>query len=1378
VVFLLAAGWNTSSAIIFGKSEFAAGNRAELPSFIEKLNPFKQEIFTSTASDSFAPAIIQAGGNVSITATNKITNGVERPFSTGISTSFRNTTTAASGSGKTTVVTLNSQLPPDLAQQQINPLTLPGFTLPSGQNGLFRLSGQGTSNASASQAPIAPQNWTIGSSAVSALDRSVGVPITDVRPIEIADQSQLSTIDRQVQPLNGGQTSAPPPASIAGQSLARVTGLPSATVSSKPHKYLIETNPVLTDLKSFTSSDYLLTKLGYDADTSAKRLGDGLFEQRLIQQAVVARTGQRFIDGQTSDEGMFKYLMNNAIASKDALNLSVGVTLTAQQVAALTHDIVWLEEHEVNGEKVLVPVLYMAQANNRLAPNGALIAGQNVTLIAGKDLENAGTLRATNNLSATASQNLANSGLIEAGNRLDMLAGNDIVNKSGGIIAGRDISMNAIAGDVNNERTITTASFSNKGHNQLKDYADSASRIEAANDLTMGAGRDVNSVGSVMASGRDTQIDAGRDVNIISAQQQSSSTGGVRRSSITQLSSNVDAGRDVIVNAGRDFNAVASQISADRNVALAANENMTVSSGADESHYYYKSKKVTSQKDHVKQIGSTVSAGGDVSMSAGKDMALISSRVNAGDEAYLVAGENLDLLAAQDSDYSLYEKKKKGSWGKKKSRRDELTKVTHIGSQIITGGDLTLVSGGDQRYQVAKLNSGNDAALLSGGAITFEGVKDLRQESHTKSNTSLAWNSMKGKGHTDETLRQSQLVAKGDLVIKAVDGLNIDIKHINQKSVSQTIDAMVKADPELAWLKEAEKRGDVDWRRVEEIHQSFKYSNSGLGVAAQMVLAIVLAVVTGGAGAGLVGATAGTFSAGFANAVLIAVENKAINSAISNKGDLGAVLKDTTSSESLKGYVVSGMLGGIGNSLGYDPTTLGFDWNSAGQIVLKTSADTLVQTALQGGSLGDNFVDNLLGAVIDIGGAVAANKVGNLTLAEGSPTKIAAHALVGGLKSMAMGGDFKAGALAGGANEALVGYLAELALPEGYDPNRPGSEQAKANLLAMSQLLGVLTAVVSGSDPRIAADIAANATQYNYLTHSDLERAAKKLQGCGNDGQCIGEAYTIYHELSERQTLEALVGCGQNKGLCAGFSKLDAEVQARKEQLRDLMDSASPKAREVYELLISENNEFQNLLAGVTTEHATKNATDILISKWGVSPEYARAIIDGTVTLAVGMAAGRAAGGGSKGVAGDAETTTPRTPLSGPTDNWKKYTHAEAVIQTQASGRLANAEKAVIDPTKVTSYALNSEHPIGGNKAKVFESALGYNQTNAGELIAKVQEGARLYPAKLGVADKFGQRITIDMPIAGPNGNTATVRTGWIYDSGSSTPRMTTLYVK
>ncbi|MFH7495272.1 hemagglutinin repeat-containing protein, partial [Pseudomonas syringae pv. tagetis] len=75
-------------------------------------------------------------------------------------------------------------------------------------------------------------------------------------------------------------------------------------------------------------------------------------------------------------------------------------------------------------------------------------------------------------------------------------------------------------------------------------------------------------------------------------------------------------------------------------------------------------------------------AGGSVALQAGQNMAVISSRISAGKQAYLVAGENLDILAAQHSDYSLNDKKKKGSFGAKKTQRDELTDVIYIGSEI------------------------------------------------------------------------------------------------------------------------------------------------------------------------------------------------------------------------------------------------------------------------------------------------------------------------------------------------------------------------------------------------------------------------------------------------------------------------------------------------------------------------------------------------------------------------------------------------------------------------------------------------------------------------------------------------------------------------
>ncbi|MCQ9395326.1 filamentous hemagglutinin, partial [Pseudomonas viridiflava] len=135
----------------------------------------------------------------------------------------------------------------------------------------------------------------------------------------------------------------------------------------------------------------------------------------------------------------------------------------------------------MNGEKVLVPVLYMAQADNRLGPNGALIAGNDLNLIAGQDLTNVGTLHATNNLSA--------------------VAGNDLINKAGGILYGRDVSLTAVRRDVINERTVTSHQSAANDATWRQDFADSAARLESANDLTINAGRDLKNTGGVLQAG-------------------------------------------------------------------------------------------------------------------------------------------------------------------------------------------------------------------------------------------------------------------------------------------------------------------------------------------------------------------------------------------------------------------------------------------------------------------------------------------------------------------------------------------------------------------------------------------------------------------------------------------------------------------------------------------------------------------------------------------------------------------------------------------------------------------------------------------------------------------------------------------------------------
>ncbi|MGU3877631.1 DUF637 domain-containing protein, partial [Pseudomonas aeruginosa] len=1275
----------------------------------------------------YLPSVIESGRTVSLVASGNLYNGDIKQWQDYTASRKDLGSTTVGKSSSVVDIVLHSQLPPDLARQQINPLTLPGFSLPQGQNGLFRLASQGAQVNQASgalksasdltqsghgvsvsaQAGSDASGWStqarrVGDDRVTSLAGSAyqgrvaeaidalrasapisgdggntgrfqagehqattglgglvegnasghsgnGVILADLRG-GLPSFSSLPAADRvqgtvpghdgngtilanwqgaqatvQASPStvrvegvvsspggNGSILAGLPaeqssvqalPSAVRAQgslprleersavlaeppvgqpalqtlpSVARVEGVPSNATPSNSHKYLIETNPALTELKQFLNSDYLLGGLGINPDDSKKRLGDGLYEQRLVREAIVQRTGQRFIAGLNSDEAMFRYLMDNAIASKDVLGLTPGVTLSAAQVAALTHDIVWLEEVEVNGEKVLAPVVYLAQAEGRLGPNGALIQGRDVNLITGGDLRNAGTLRAQNDLSATAG-NIDNSGLIEAGNRLDLLASGSIRNDQGGIIAGREVSLSALTGDVINERTVTQHQSSYRGTGTTEAFADSAARIEAAQKLTVSAGRDVANIGGVIDSKGDLALQGGRDVLVSAAVAERGWTAGSQayQTQTTQMGAEVVAGRDISVSAGRDISVAGSRIDARRDVTFEAGRDVGLVAAANEEHAYGKTKKVTFQDDKITQQATRVDAGGDLAINAGQDLRLIASQASAGDEAYLVAGDKLELLAANDSSYYLYDKKSKGSFGSKKTRRDEITDVTAVGSQISSGGDLTLLSGGDQTYQGAKLESGNDLAIVSGGAVTFDAVKDLHQESHEKSKGNLAWQSSKGKGQTDETVRQSQLVAQGNLAIKAVEGLKIDLKHIDQKTVSQTIDAMVQADPQLAWLKQMEQRGDVDWRRVQELHDSWKYSNSGLGVGAQLAIAIVVAYFTAGAASAALGSMAGvgagsgsmmaaagstamvqagtavgTAAAGWANAAGTAVamgmaSNGAI-STINNRGNLGDVVKDVTSSDALRGYVVAGTTAGLTAGV-YDKWTstqtgtstalpntgavapaagLG-TWQGVGQFtsnqLLQNGTSVLLDRALGGkGSLGDALQNSLANAFAAYGFKLIGDTTHGV-LDDGSLGKIGLHALMGGLAAEAVGGDFRTGALAAGVNEALVDSLAKqyASLP---------IDDKKGLLIMSSQLIGVLAASTQGDADakslQTGAWVAGNATQHNYLSHWQEEKKRQEVDGCKDKQLCKTGIEAKWAIISAQQDVGIVVGVG------------------------------------------------------------------------------------------------------------------------------------------------------------------------------------------------------------------------------------------------------------
>jgi len=106
------------------------------------------------------------------------------------------------------------------------------------------------------------------------------------------------------------------------------------------------------------------------------------------------------------------------------------------------------------------------------------------------------------------------------------------------------------------------------------------------------------------------------------------------------------------------------------------------------------------------------------------------------------------------------------------------------------------------------------------------------------------------------------------------------------------------------------------------------------------------------------------------------------------------------------------------------------------------------------------------------------------------------------------------------------------------------------------------------------------------------------------------------------------------------------------------------------------------------------------------------------------------------------------------------------------------AERIVVDPHKLTWYALNPNSPSGKYKAVLFERLLGFNQENCTDLIHQLEKRCLQAEATFHSEDEFGRRYTVDVLVEGTTGQQAVVGTGWIVLTEAREAHLVTLYVK
>jgi filamentous hemagglutinin len=79
----------------------------------------------------------------------------------------------------------------------------------------------------------------------------------------------------------------------------------------------------------------------------------------------------------------------------------------------------------------------------------------------------------------------------------------------------------------------------------------------------------------------------------------------------------------------------------------------------------------------------------------------------------------------------------------------------------------------------------------------------------------------------------------------------------------------------------------------------------------------------------------------------------------------------------------------------------------------------------------------------------------------------------------------------------------------------------------------------------------------------------------------------------------------------------------------------------------------------------------------------------------------------------------------------------------------------------------------GKHRARVFKSALGFDQSNWEVLRQAILDTLPYHEGVLRKQTEYGNEYTVMMPITGPNGETQEVLTGWIIEPGAEAPRLT-----
>lgn len=589
--------------------------------------------------------------------------------------------------------------------------------------------------------------------------------------------------------------------------------------------------------------------------TRYKYIGTPAVQARYVRSQIMALLGRNLINGDissySSEAKQLNTLFGNAIAYAKNSNRRYGDVLNLDQEASgLDKDMIWPELRTINGKQMIVPIVYLKE--NTVSERRVVRSEEELprhTAISELNVVNSDIRLARDSfLALTGNLNLSESSLTSPG-ALQITADGHFDNVSSIVEANGDLNIGAKS--IHNRTIVYRYDL---GHEQGARYGEI---LSLAPEETYGQIANIASeAGSVILHAHEDIKFTGANASANNGTLTLDAGGNIflgKKSIYTGSKSRYGSGKET----RSQLSFLQSHLTAEDTIKLIAGGQIVIDAA-----------EIVSDKGHIELLaglGVSVFDGRGVEQSQatgkfGKKEVSESTYQTVAIRALLDAGKGIKLET---------------EFGNISLRAADITSVDGTSVNAKRGGVNLLMTTETDHYSYASVKE---------GTFTTKTVN---------------------KGHTSKKGAPNSIV--GGFAVEALRGVNVQYTGDPDLSTDEQLDKIANL-PGMEWINDVRSSPDVNWLEILDEHEEWRKTSRSLSPAFAAVIAIAVAVVTGGAGAaaagaiGATGTTATMVAAGtsaFIGQASLAVANGTVN------GNIGNALDDFASSETFESLVVA-----------------------------------------------------------------------------------------------------------------------------------------------------------------------------------------------------------------------------------------------------------------------------------------------------------------------------------------------------------------------------------------------------------------------------------------------------------------------------------------